>query len=101
MFVILYAVKKFEDAMTSEEKAKLYQAIDYEENTAPTVYPQAFVDTSSKFVLKLLEIEVRDDSCSIPRVLSTKLEGVKCRLETRAASSGVKYELRGRRKIDD
>lgn len=87
-------MKQFEAAMTPDEKSKLYQAIDYQENAAPTVYPQAFVDTSCKFVLRMLEIEVRDDSWKVPRVMSTQLEGVKCKLETRAASSGIKYDFR-------
>ena len=31
---------KFEKAMTPEERGKLYEAIDYQENQSPTTYPK-------------------------------------------------------------
>lgn len=83
-------MKKFEAAMTPEEKERLYRAIDYQENSAPTEYPQAFVDTTATFILRKLEIELRDDESSTPRVLFTELDGVKCRLDRRPAASAIK-----------
>lgn len=83
-------VKKFEAAMTSEEKERLYRAIDYQENSAPAEYPQAFVDTTATFILRKLEIELRNDDYATPRVLFAELEGVKCRLDRRPAASAIK-----------
>lgn len=38
--------------MTAEEKARLYKAIDYQENAPAAVFPEEFVDTSLKFLLR-------------------------------------------------
>lgn len=84
-------MKQFQEAMTPQEKAKLFRAIDYQENSAPAEYPEAFVATNCAFVLRSLEIEIRDDSLAVPRVLSTILKGVNCRLQQRPAAKGLKY----------
>lgn len=44
--------------MTPEEKKKLFRAIDYQENSAPTEYPKTFVETTVTFVLRKLDIKV-------------------------------------------
>ncbi|XP_021940255.1 vacuolar protein sorting-associated protein 13 isoform X3 [Zootermopsis nevadensis] len=82
--------KKFEDAMTPEEKIKLYRAIDYQENSKPTQYPKEFVEISLSFMLKCLAVEVRDDSLDIPRVLCTELKGVSSHIERRPSADAVK-----------
>jgi len=46
------SVKQFENEMTPEEKARLYKAIDYQENAPATVYPEEFVDKSLSFLLR-------------------------------------------------
>lgn len=79
--------------MTPDEKSKLYRAIDYQENSAPAEYPEAFVATSCAFSLRCLEIEVRDDTLDVPRVLSTELKGVNCRLQQRPAANALQYVL--------
>lgn len=38
--------------MTSEEKSRLYKAIDYQENAPAAVFPEEFVDTSLSFLLR-------------------------------------------------
>lgn len=86
----LVTVKQFEAAMTPEEKERLYRAIDYQENSGPAEYPQAFIDTTATFILRKLEIELRDDEASISRVLFTELNGVKCKLDRRPAASAIK-----------
>lgn len=83
-------MSKFEAAMSPEEKSRLYKAIDYQENSAPVQFPEAYVDNTCTFILRSLEIEVRDDLFHIPKVVSTELKGVKCRLDTRAAASAIK-----------
>uniref|UniRef100_A0A913HS02 Vacuolar protein sorting-associated protein 13A n=1 Tax=Strongyloides stercoralis TaxID=6248 RepID=A0A913HS02_STRER len=52
--------KQFEQAMTPEEKAKLFEAIDYQENTPPTNYPKHYVENIIKFNLKQLKVMVED-----------------------------------------
>ncbi|KAF5289221.1 hypothetical protein FQR65_LT00109 [Abscondita terminalis] len=86
-------VKQFEEAMTADEKGRLYQAIGYQENCAPLEYPEAYVDTSGTFVLRKLEIQIQDDAASVPVVLRAELAGVKCRLDTRVAASALKVAV--------
>lgn len=74
--------------MTLDEKKRLYEAIDYNENAIAVVYPKSFVDTSCMFVLKLLEIKLIDDNLQI---LNTKLESVKLKVDTRQAANAMAY----------
>ncbi|KRT85331.1 hypothetical protein AMK59_1583, partial [Oryctes borbonicus] len=79
-------VSQFQAAMTSDEKQRLYKAIDYHENAVPVVYPKSFVENSCMFVLDLLEITLTDNDI---RILTTNFESVKLKVETRPASSGL------------
>lgn len=45
---------QFQEAMTEEEKAKLFEAIDYQENIPPTNYPKEFIE--NKFDFKLRQV---------------------------------------------
>lgn len=78
--------------MTPDEKKKLYKAIDYQENAAPAVYPEEYVDNSLAFLLRTLEIELLDDDDygKQNRVLITYLKGVKVNLLTRVAASAFR-----------
>jgi vacuolar protein sorting-associated protein 13A/C len=89
-YVLLFSAKKFEDAMTPEEKAKLYRAIDYQENSKPAQYPKTFVENSLSFVLKCLAVEVRDDSLDIPQVLCIELKGVSSHIEQRPSADAMR-----------
>jgi len=91
MCVYLFSAKKFEDAMTPEEKAKLYRAIDYQENSKPTQYPKTFVEVSLSFVLKCLAVEVwDDDALNIPQVLCIELKGVSSHIEQRPSAEAIR-----------
>lgn len=89
--------RKFEAAMTPEEKAKLYEAIGYQENASPQEYPEHYVGMSIEFVLEALEISVRNE---VPNkqiseeVLFLQLGGLYCILDQRPASSGIRAELK-------
>ncbi|CAI4228502.1 unnamed protein product [Auanema sp. JU1783] len=51
-------VSKFQEAMTEEEKSKLFEAIDYQENIPPTNYPKEFVENKFDFNLGQVAIAV-------------------------------------------
>ncbi|XP_050293110.1 intermembrane lipid transfer protein Vps13 isoform X2 [Anthonomus grandis grandis] len=85
-------LKQFEKEMTPEEKSRLYKAIDYQENASPTVFPEEFVDKSLSFLLRSLELELRDDKQKA-KVIFTSLKGVKAKLETRASASSLKVHV--------
>ncbi|XP_066252738.1 intermembrane lipid transfer protein Vps13 isoform X1 [Euwallacea similis] len=86
-------LKQFEKEMTPEEKARLYKAIDYQENAPATVFPEEFVDKSLSFLLRSLEIELRDDDYPVKSVVLSTLTGVKVKLDTRAAASALKIQI--------
>lgn len=86
----LFLVKKFEEAMTPDEKARLYEAIDYQENAAPAEYPVEYIDTTCTFILRKLEVQLKHDDSVTEVVLNSELNGVKCRVDMRAAASAMK-----------
>ncbi|KAK0425183.1 hypothetical protein QR680_009077 [Steinernema hermaphroditum] len=53
-------VSKFNEVMTPEEKAKLFEAIDYQENTPPTDYPKFFIENIIHLNLNKLAVVVED-----------------------------------------
>lgn len=52
--------KQFEEALTIEEKNKLYSAIDYTEGAAPVDYPHTYLDYVLNFQLHRLRSIIRD-----------------------------------------
>ncbi|XP_044259687.1 vacuolar protein sorting-associated protein 13 isoform X2 [Tribolium madens] len=89
--------KQFQNAMTKDEKERLYKAIGYQENALPSEFPEAYVDNSCTFILRTLEVELSDDTGNVTRVVFTELKGVKCRVDTRAAANALKVHV----KIDE
>ncbi|KAI4459978.1 vacuolar protein sorting-associated protein vps13 [Holotrichia oblita] len=79
-------VSQFQAAMTPDEKQRLYNAIDYQENAAAVEFPPYFVENSCIFVLKSLEITLTDED---GEVLNANLEDVKLKVETRPVTSGL------------
>uniref|UniRef100_A0A8D8LZY6 Vacuolar protein sorting-associated protein 13C n=2 Tax=Cacopsylla melanoneura TaxID=428564 RepID=A0A8D8LZY6_9HEMI len=84
-------VSQFEEAMTPKEKEKLYKAIGYQESALPAaVFPDTFIEVKASFVMHCLEIEIRDEALSTPRVLIVVLKQMKANLEKRPVSSALK-----------
>lgn len=90
-------VNQFKTAMTSEEKAKLYEAIGYQEGVVDEKLPQDFVAIKMHFNLKMLEVNVRNeiiDTTDLKMVLadvvSLQVCSVTCVIDQRPASSGLK-----------
>ncbi|XP_049821668.1 intermembrane lipid transfer protein Vps13-like isoform X2 [Aethina tumida] len=87
-------MKMMQEALTPEEKAKMYKAIGYQENAAPTIFPKDFIENSLVFILRTLEISLFDDSQDVvTRVLNTQLTGVKSKVETRPTGNGLKVSV--------
>lgn len=92
--------------MTSEEKAKLYQAIGYHEDGIDLQLPEDYVALTAHFNLKLLEVCVRNEVFSsqsklnttgepekLQTILSLQVSGVSCEVDQRPAASGLKLDL--------
>lgn len=91
---------QFKTAMTPAEKAKLFEAIGYTEGVTDTELPLDYVAISMEFKLNLLEVCIRNESLvsdpqstSTNQVLSLQVQGVKCGIDQRPASNGLKVDL--------
>ncbi|XP_018574731.1 vacuolar protein sorting-associated protein 13 isoform X2 [Anoplophora glabripennis] len=87
-------LKQFQSEMTPAEKETMYKAIGYQENAAPTTIPKTFIAYSGAFILRNLEIELRDDDQQIKRVLFCNLSGVGIKLEHRPAANAIKADVK-------
>lgn len=87
--------KQVKAAMTPDEKEKLYKAIGYQENDVPAELPESYVATQLAFVLKALEIVIKNDELSdvdnINRIVFLQLENVTCNVEQRPGGNALKY----------
>ncbi|XP_052870380.1 intermembrane lipid transfer protein Vps13 [Anopheles cruzii] len=89
--------KQFEAAMTPAEKAKLFQAIGYQENDVPTELPEHYVAQKLQFQLNSLEVSIRSDAAEdtaiLNRVLLLELKSVVCGVEQRPSAAAMKVSL--------
>ena len=88
--------KKFQAAMTVEEKEKLFQAIGYQENTVATELPETFIAIKMHFELKCLEVFIKsniEDERSIENVMHLQLNHVKCSIDQRPSAQSIKLNL--------
>uniref|UniRef100_A0A0N5ABX3 Vacuolar protein sorting-associated protein 13A n=1 Tax=Syphacia muris TaxID=451379 RepID=A0A0N5ABX3_9BILA len=79
-------VAQFEEAMTTEEKAKLYDAIDYQENTPPTDYPKEFVENVVNMNLTSVEVIVENS-------LHLKFKSLSSYLQQRPSANAINLTL--------
>lgn len=82
-------MRKFEEAMTPAEKEKLYRAIDYQENTAPTHYPESYVEVDTNFFLHGLQVLFLDTDKEHPEILDLQFVGVKAGFKSRPSANAI------------
>ncbi|XP_076380466.1 vacuolar protein sorting 13C isoform X3 [Megalopta genalis] len=82
-------MRKFEQAMTQQEKEKLYRAIDYQENSAPTHYPETFVMIDTRFLLHELQIIFLDTDKDYPCILDLQLHVVEAVFNSRPSANAI------------
>uniref|UniRef100_A0A182FL84 Vacuolar protein sorting-associated protein 13 n=1 Tax=Anopheles albimanus TaxID=7167 RepID=A0A182FL84_ANOAL len=89
--------KQFEAAMTAAEKAKLFQAIGYQENDIPTELPEHYISQMLQFELRSLEVSIKSnvsqDSKDIHRIMLLELKNVAFNIEQRPSAAAVKASL--------
>lgn len=92
-------VKKFGDALTNEEKEKLYAAIGYQENAAQLILPEEYEAIQMTFKLLSLEILVADEIVekNSPRklqpIITLRLSTVTCAVNQRPAANAIKLNI--------
>ncbi|XP_076625592.1 vacuolar protein sorting 13C isoform X3 [Colletes latitarsis] len=82
-------MRKFEQAMTPQEKEKLYRAIDYQENTAPTHYPETYEMIDTRFLLHELQIIILDMAKDHPCILDLQLHDVQTCFKSRPSANAI------------
>lgn len=86
--------KKFQAAMTPEEKEKLFKAIGYQENAVPIELPETYIALRMHFELNCLEVTVKSDiESSIESVMLLQLNQVKCSVSQRPSAQSIKLNL--------
>lgn len=86
--------KKFQAAMTQQEKEKLFKAIGYHENSVPIELPETFVALRLHFILNCLEVSIKSDiDNSIENVMLLQLYQVKCSVSQRPSAQSIKLKL--------
>lgn len=89
--------KKFQAAMTTEEKEKLFKAIGYQENSVATELPEHFVALQMHFELNCLEVSIKsniESERSIENVMLLQLNQVKCSIAQRPSAQSIKLNLK-------
>lgn len=84
-------MKKFSEAMTPQEKEKLYRAIDYQENSAPAHYPETYEMIDTRFLLHELQIIILDTDKEHPCVLDLQLHSVEAGFKSRPSANAILY----------
>ncbi|KAK9299464.1 hypothetical protein QLX08_007488 [Tetragonisca angustula] len=82
-------MKKFSEAMTPQEKEKLYRAIDYQENSAPAHYPETYEMIDTRFLLHELQIIILDTDKEHPCVLDLQLHSVEAGFKSRPSANAI------------
>ncbi|VDP09548.1 unnamed protein product [Soboliphyme baturini] len=85
---------QFRSAMTSEEKSKLFDAIGYQENQSPTLYPKEFVENSASFTLDTFKVMVRDDTLNDAVVVSMVMSAVCADVQQRPSADAIRFSLK-------
>ncbi|KAI5632190.1 vacuolar protein sorting-associated protein 13 [Phthorimaea operculella] len=78
-------LKQFQNAMTPEEKEKLFRAIDYQENSAPLHLPVEYVAVCGEFRLDRLQLTVLDDT----PVLAAAVDAVSIHFYQRPSANAI------------
>lgn len=89
------------EAMTVEEKAKLFEAIGYHDTPDSTDYPDFFIDNALEFELTSLELFAKKEHISTAKkgrksrielnnILMFQLKTIKCNVGQRPAASALK-----------
>jgi vacuolar protein sorting-associated protein 13A/C len=86
--------------MTPQEKAKLFKAIGYQENSSPTELPEHYVAQCLEFELNSLQISIKSEVSGGSPILSSKspletilllqLKNVGCKFQQRPSAAAIK-----------
>ena len=86
-------LKRLAVEMSTEEKEKLFEVIDYQENAHHGIYPKSFVANQMKFRLDSLKITVRDEDLKDAQIMQMVLYSVECQIKQRPSADNVALNM--------
>ncbi len=87
-------IKAFSEALTLDEKSKLYEVLDYQENAHHGIFPKSFEARKLFFDLDCLTITIRDDDLNDATVLLLELDSVKTHVVQRPSADYVQLDMK-------
>ncbi|KAL7061911.1 hypothetical protein AAHC03_01780 [Spirometra sp. Aus1] len=87
-------IQRVQMEMTPEEKAKLYSAIDYSEDTRRTNFPADYLSAIINFSLHGLTLTLNNTELSDPRIIRLQLDGVTAKILQRSGDNAFDFSLR-------
>ncbi|XP_026322169.1 vacuolar protein sorting-associated protein 13 [Hyposmocoma kahamanoa] len=87
-------IKQFEKAMTPEEKAKLFRAIDYQENSAPLFLPTEYIAVETHFKLDRLVLSITESPYC--EVLQASVDIVELSMKQRPSANAIRVDVQMR-----
>ncbi|VDM03459.1 unnamed protein product, partial [Schistocephalus solidus] len=87
-------IQRVQMEMTAEEKAKLYSAIDYSEDTSRTNFPVDYISAIINFSLHGLSVTLNNTELSDPRIIRFQLEGLTAKILQRSGDHAFDFSLR-------
>ena len=86
-------IKMFSEALTVEDKSKLYEVLDYQENAHHGIFPKSFEARKLNFNLANFVIDIKDDDLNDAKVLQVDLETVTVDLRQRPSADYLQVEM--------
>ncbi|XP_038046817.1 vacuolar protein sorting-associated protein 13C-like isoform X3 [Patiria miniata] len=88
---------RFQEAMSAEEKAKLYDAIGYSDNSVDPTFPKDYVGIQAHLNLKSTSVKILDEERKMPQILNLSVTELTANFSQRPAAEAIKLEA----KLDD
>ncbi|XP_022087078.1 vacuolar protein sorting-associated protein 13A-like [Acanthaster planci] len=88
---------RFQEAMTAEEKAKLFDAIGYSEKSADPAFPKEYVGVQAHLNLKSTSVKILDEERKKQQLLNLSVTELMANFSQRPAAEAIKLEA----KLDD
>ncbi len=86
-------IKRIGEALTVEEKNKLYEVLDYQEHAHHGIFPKSFEARKLIFDLECLSVTIRDDDLGDAAVLQLLLKSVSTRFVQRPSADYIQVNM--------
>ncbi|XP_071787909.1 intermembrane lipid transfer protein VPS13A-like isoform X9 [Asterias amurensis] len=88
---------RFQEAMSEEEKAKMYSAIGYSDKSVDPTFPKDYVGIQAHMNLKSTTVKLLDEERPLPQLLNLSVTDLTADFKQRPSAEAIKLDL----KLDD